>query len=56
MTVVQTSSYRYTGLSGDTKPTTGVVAGSLFIETDTGAQYEFVGGTTWVNISPLTRS
>jgi hypothetical protein len=56
MAVVQTSSYRYTGLSGDAKPTTGVTIGTRFIETDTGAEFEFTGGTTWVNVSPQTRS
>lgn len=55
MAVVQTSSYRYTGLTGDSKPTTGVVIGTRFFETDTGFEFEFVGGTTWVNVSPKPR-
>lgn len=55
MTVVQTSSYRYVGLAGDAKPTTGVVIGSHFLETDTGAEYEYTG-SGWVQVSPLTRA
>ena len=38
----------YTGLSSDTKPTAGVglMAGSVFIETDTGRMYTW-DGTDW---------
>ena len=36
---------RYTGHSGDVKPTTGVGAGSTFLELDTGAKYIWVNGT-----------
>ena len=41
-----TSIFRYIGLSSDTKATTGVPAGSLWYETDTGAQYIY-DGTAW---------
>jgi hypothetical protein len=38
--------HRYVGVSGDTKPTTAVPAGSTFVERDTG--HEFVwDGTAW---------
>ena len=43
--VLITNSYRYVGLSGDTKPT-GVPAGSVFYETDTKDIYMF-DGTDW---------
>jgi hypothetical protein len=36
----------FIGLSTDTKPTTGVKAGSSFIETDTGDHYLF-DGSAW---------
>ena len=50
MTVVRvTTIYRFVGLSSDTKPASGVPAGSEFYETDTGATYLTPdGGTTWV--------
>jgi hypothetical protein len=37
----------YVGESGDSKPTTGVPAGSRFFESDTGDTYLFDGGSTW---------
>jgi hypothetical protein len=37
---------RYTGLSSDTKPTTGVVAGATFVETDTGYRWVY-DGSAW---------
>lgn len=56
MTVVRTSTRRYTGLAGDTKPTTsGVIKGAVFIETDTGAAFEYTG-SAWVEVSPKTRT
>ena len=55
MAVVQTSTYRYTGLAGDTKPTIGTTAiGTRFIETYTGAEFE-ANGTAWVEVSPKAR-
>jgi len=36
----------YTGLSGDSKPTAGVQAFALFIESDTGTIYRY-SGTAW---------
>ena len=37
------------GLSGDTKPTTGIVTGSKFREVDTGVEYAFDEVTaTWL--------
>jgi hypothetical protein len=42
-----TSTNRYQGLSGDSKPTTGVPAGSTFYELDTGNTYIF-DGSSWV--------
>jgi len=36
----------YIGLAADTKPTTGVRAGSKFFERDTGLEYAY-DGTTW---------
>lgn len=43
----------YIGLSSDTKPS-GVPAGSLFWESDTGNQYIFAGGSTWFENKSLT--
>ena len=42
---------KFAGLSTDSKPTTGLVTGSLFLEVDTGDEYAFdeVGGT-WAKI------
>lgn len=55
MAVTQTSAYQYVGLAGDDKPTEGVITGSRFIETDTGAEYIF-DGSAWVEVSPKTRA
>lgn len=49
MTVAQTSSYRYTGLSSDTKPT-DAITGSVFVETDTLTVWEYTGAA-WVRTS-----
>lgn len=49
MTVAQTSSYRYTGLSSDTKPT-DATTGAVFVETDTLTQWEYTGAE-WVRTS-----
>lgn len=49
MAVTRLSSYRFRGLSGDTKPTSSVNVGSLFTETDTGAQYSW-DGSAWLAI------
>ena len=47
MTVVTITTTRsYIGLSSDTKPTTGVPAGSSFYETDTLATFLY-DGTAW---------
>jgi len=54
MAVVQTSAYRYIGLAGDTKPTTGVITGAKFVETDTGAEFTF-DGTGWAETSAKAR-
>jgi len=56
MAVVQSSAFRYTGLSGDTKPTIGTTpVGTQFVETDTGAVFE-ANGVAWVEVSPKTRT
>lgn len=55
MSVVQTSAYRYVGLSGDSKPTSGTNTGSRFVETDTGAAFVFTG-SAWVEVTPQTRA
>ena len=48
MTVVKISGIHvYVGASGDSKPTTGVAAGSLFRETDTYDVYIYTG-SAWV--------
>lgn len=56
MAVVRvTSIHRYVGASGDSKPTTGVPAGSEFFESDTGLTYVFNGEATWtLRLSPAT--
>lgn len=54
MAVVQTSAYRYIGESGDTKPT-AAITGSRFVETDTGAEFEW-NGSAWVEVSSKTRA
>ena len=42
------------GLSTDTKPTSGIVTGSLFLEVDTGDVYAFdEAGAEWDKISAL---
>lgn len=40
------------GLSTDTKPTSGIVTGSVFVEADTGDKYMFAEGDTpaWTKI------
>lgn len=43
----KTTTNRYIGLAADTKPT-GVPAGSVFDEYDTGLQYITYDGTNWV--------
>lgn len=47
MTVTRVATpHEYVGVSGDTKPTDGVPAGSRFFERDTG--FEFIwDGTAW---------
>lgn len=46
------SSYRYVGLSTDTKPTTNVPNGAMFTESDTSAVFIFDGNTlTWSEVS-----
>jgi hypothetical protein len=48
MTVrIVTKIHNYVGQSVDTKPTTGVEAGSTFHELDTGDDYVF-SGVSWV--------
>lgn len=47
MAVLRVSTpHEYVGVSGDTKPTTGVPPGSRFIERDTGHEFIF-DGTAW---------
>jgi hypothetical protein len=46
MTVSSIGNAFYTGLSSDTKPTTGVITGALFIENDTGVVF-YYNGTVW---------
>lgn len=42
------------GLSTDTKPTAGIVTGSLFLEVDTGDVYAFdEAGAEWDKIATL---
>lgn len=42
------------GLSTDTKPTAGIVTGSLFLEVDTGDVYAFdEAGAEWDKIAAL---
>jgi hypothetical protein len=41
--------HEYVGLAGDTKPTTGVPAGSYFTERDTGKQFVW-DGAEWGQI------
>ena len=43
------------GLSTDTKPTSGIVTGSLYLEVDTGDVYAFAEGDTpaWNKIAAL---
>lgn len=38
--------YYYSGLSTDTKPTRSILTGTMFLELDTGKEYEF-NGTSW---------
>lgn len=47
MVITQHASMMLRGLSTDTKPTTNVLANTLFIETDTRQQYLFDGTSTW---------
>lgn len=48
--------HKYVGVAADTKPTTGVPAGSTFIERDTGKTFIF-DGTAWGQIIyPTTAS
>lgn len=54
MTVVLvTQTKHYVGVAADTKPTTGVPAGSRFFETDTGDAYVY-GGASWT-VVPTAR-
>lgn len=47
MTVTRIATpHRYVGVSGDTKPETGVPAGSTFVERDTGREFVW-DGTAW---------
>lgn len=42
------------GASSETKPTTGIAAGSTFLETDTGDLYVFnEAGSAWVKLMTL---
>ena len=39
------------GLSTDSKPTTGIITGSVFVEVDTGKAYLFnEASSTWVEV------
>jgi hypothetical protein len=51
----QTKYIEASGLSTDTKPTEGIVTGSLFLEVDTGDVYAFAEGDTpaWDQIAAL---
>jgi hypothetical protein len=44
-----TDIHRYIGVSTDTKPTTGVPAGSVFYETNTANTYVY-NGSSWVQV------
>lgn len=54
MAVAQLTAYLYTGLSGDSKPLTGVITGAVFIETDTGAEYTW-DSASWLQVTRLVR-
>lgn len=43
--------YSFVGLSGDSKPTTGVPAGARFLELDTAKVYAYDGVSAWSQIS-----
>lgn len=45
----------YAGLSSDTKPTTGIPAGAIFTETDTG-QMSIWNGTVWIQADTTSTS
>lgn len=48
---VQTTNETYYGLSTDSKPTTGVGNGSIFIEMNTGKAYFFnLAGNAWIEV------
>ena len=47
MTVRQILTKYYEGLSTDAKPT-GVIRGTIFVETDTRAAYVSTDGTNWI--------
>lgn len=51
MAVVRYAGDRYTGLSTDTKPT-GILAGAVFLETDTAQSY-FYDGSSWTAIASV---
>lgn len=55
MTIKYLGNAYYIGLSGDTKPTSGVVSGARFFETDTGALYYYIS-STWTRHSPSNRT
>lgn len=55
MTVTRvTAIHHYVGVAGDTKPTTGVPAGSRFIERDTGHEFIYDGSAWGQLLYPTT--
>jgi len=50
MTVAPIGNGMYIGASGDTKPTTGVITGALFLENNTGV-ISYYNGTTWTAVA-----
>ena len=46
---ITTQGATYSGLSSDTKPTTNLTAGNLFVETDTNRIFQW-SGSAWVTV------
>ena len=46
---ITTQGATYSGLSSDTKPTTNLTTGNLFVETDTNRIFQWTG-SAWVTV------